>query len=76
MILHQRIKELRTKMGLSVQQLAEFVEMDVLILKSYEEGSLNPPYEDLQKLSQFHKCSIDFILGIENNPDIKVLNGE
>lgn len=75
-IINQTIKDLRIKSGVTLEQLAEYTGMDVLILKAYEEGSLNPTYEDLQKLAEFHKCSVDFILGIEGNPDIKVLGDD
>lgn len=63
-----RIKELRTKKGLSQAQLANKLGISNQIISFYENNKREPKIETWQKLANFFNVSIPYLQGIDNKP--------
>lgn len=61
-----RLKELRRANNLTQSQLAEKIGCNQTAIGKYERGDLQPSIEMLCKLSDIFGCSIDYLLGREN----------
>ena len=66
MVLHERLRELRTEKQLTQKELAEVIDVDPTIISKWELGRKRPVYEDLIKLSNFFDVSTDYLLGLED----------
>lgn len=67
--LHLRIKELREKDKLTIEELGEKSEVDVSVLRLYEAGEMNntpDPYV-LAQIADVFDCTPDYLLGLANN---------
>lgn len=63
------LKELRTKMGVSQQVVADYLEITRQAYSNYETGNRTPDNETLLKLAEYFKVSVDFLLrGKEKAP--------
>lgn len=66
----QRIKQRRTELKLSLQDVADMAEMSKSTLQRYESGSIrNIPLQKLGVLANALQTSADWILGWCKNPD-------
>ena len=66
----QRIKQRRTELNLSLQDVADMTEMSKSTLQRYESGSIrNIPLQKLGTLASALQTSADWILGWCKNPD-------
>lgn len=63
-----RIKELRTALGMKQVELAKLVKVSQNTVSNWEHGKHDPDQDALRELSQIFGTSIDYILG---NSDIK-----
>lgn len=61
-----RMKELRTKKGLSQQAVASYLGITQQAYANYERLAREADYETLKKLSDIFDCSIDYLLGKSN----------
>lgn len=61
-----RIKELREKEGLSMQQLAEKIGVNKSRVGMWETMGSVPRMDALKKISEFFDVSIDYLLGNDN----------
>ncbi|WP_328821077.1 MULTISPECIES: helix-turn-helix transcriptional regulator [Eubacteriales] len=61
---YARIRDLREDKDLSQRELAEILNCSQRIYSNYERGDVDIPTEILQKLAQFHKTSVDYLLGL------------
>lgn len=61
----RRIKELRTKKGLSQEQLAKIINIDRTTINKYESGK-NKPNRYVGKLADLFGVSADYILGLDD----------
>ena len=61
-----RIKELREKEGLSMQQLAEKIGVNKSRVGMWENNGSVPRMDALKKLSEFFNVTIDYLLGNDN----------
>ena len=68
--LAERLKQLRTEMGLSQKELAKLMQVSPSIISSYETGERTPSLENLLALSNIFKCTTDYLLWKENNLSI------
>ena len=59
-----RIRDLREDKDLSQRELAEILHCSQRIYSNYERGDVDIPTEILRKLAQFHKTSVDYLLGL------------
>ena len=66
--LAERLKFLRESKGLSLRKLAEHINVHFSTLGSYERGRRNPDLETLKMLAEFYNVSIDYLLGLVDDP--------
>lgn len=57
-----RIKEQRTKIGITQQELADKLELSLEMVRSMENNRKKPSVETLTKLSDLFNCSTDYLL--------------
>lgn len=63
-----RIKELRKTYNISQEKLAEEFEVERATISRWENGKTDPSNDDLLKLAQYFKVSLDYLLGRTLNP--------
>ncbi|MBT2289254.1 helix-turn-helix transcriptional regulator [Paenibacillus albidus] len=66
--MYRRIRDLREDKDITQQKMAEFLNISQTTYSRYENGNLDVPSAVLIKLANFHKVSIDYILGQTDNP--------
>ena len=62
-----RIKELREEKNLSQGRLAEIIETSQRNIGRWENGENEPSYSQLIKLANFFNCSLDYLVGREDD---------
>lgn len=65
---YQRIRDLREDKDLKQRELAEYLNCSQRVYSNYELGQRDIPTDILIKLSAFYNVSVDYILGLTNNP--------
>ena len=65
--MYKRIRDLREDRDLSQKELAELLQVHQTTYSDYELGNLNVPAEVLEKLADFYKTSVDYIMGRTDN---------
>ena len=70
-MLYNRIRELREDHDLTQKEMAKHLNCSQQVYSNYELGQRDIPTDILIKLSSFYKVSVDYILGISNDPTIK-----
>lgn len=68
MVTYPRIRELREAHGLTQRQLADMLGMHQPQYFRYEQGSRDLPTELLIRLSGIYSVSVDYLLGLTDNP--------
>ena len=71
MIMYKRIRDLREDRDLTQKDVAKALNCSQQVYSNYELGQRDIPTDILIKLSFFHNVSVDYILGITNNPEIQ-----
>lgn len=66
--MYQRIRDLREDRDLKQKQVAEFLNCSQQVYSNYELGQRDIPTDILIKLALFYNVSVDYILGLTNNP--------
>ncbi|MCC0671629.1 helix-turn-helix domain-containing protein [Clostridioides sp. ES-S-0145-01] len=69
-ILSKNLKDLRTKKGLTQEQVAKDLMITKVSIGRYENGTREPKIETLESLSNYYNVSVDYLLGktsIENH---------
>ncbi len=67
----KRIRDLREDHDLTQKQMAKKLNCSQQVYSNYELGQRDIPTDILIKLSNFYNVSVDYILGISNNPRIQ-----
>lgn len=67
----ERIKMLRKKHRMTMDVLAEKIEVAKSSIAGYESEYRQPPLEKLQKLAEVFNTSTDYIIGLTDDPDSK-----
>lgn len=62
-MLYRRIRELREDKDLTQKQMGEILSCSQRVYSNYERGELDIPTEILIKLADYHKVSVDYLLG-------------
>lgn len=62
--MYPRIRALREDKDLSQKDLADMLQVSQATYSRYENGKLDIPSENLIKLAQIHKVSVDYLLGL------------
>ena len=68
---YPRIRNLREDMDMNQTQIAKMLGMSQTGYSKYETGENDIPTDILVKLSQFYNVSVDYMLGITDNPKIQ-----
>ena len=66
--MYQRIRELREDRDLKQRHLAEYLNCSQQVYSNYDLGQRDIPTEILIRLSEFYHVSVDYLLGLTNNP--------
>jgi transcriptional regulator with XRE-family HTH domain len=67
-----RLKESRLKSHLTQEQLAEKLVTDKVQISRWERGEATPHAETLILLSRLLSVSVDYLLGVSDEPNIRV----
>ena len=67
-MIYKRIRDLREDRDLTQKDLAKILNCSQQVYSNYELGQRDIPTYVLIKLSSFYNVSVDYILGISDNP--------
>ncbi len=70
-MLYRRIRDLREDRDLTQREMAKNLNCSQQAYSNYELGQRDIPTDVLIKLSAFYRVSIDYILGVSDDPKIK-----
>jgi transcriptional regulator with XRE-family HTH domain len=65
----KRLRDLREDHDLVQKEVAAFLEIDQRTYSNYETGKRELPVHLLIKLSDYYHVSVDYILGLTDNPN-------
>lgn len=68
-----RLKSLRKEKNLTISELAKELNVSTSTYGGYESEHRKPPIDTLKKIAEYHGVSIDYILGLTDERDIKRL---
>ncbi|MGN0473843.1 MAG: helix-turn-helix domain-containing protein [Acutalibacteraceae bacterium] len=68
--MYRRIRDLREDSDLTQKQMARALNCSQQVYSNYELGQRDIPTDILIRLSQFHNVSVDYLLGLTDNPKI------
>lgn len=63
-----RIKDLRTDIDMTQEELAQIINVTRATLSDYEVEKTEPKKDIWIKLAQYFNVSVDYLMGITNNP--------
>lgn len=66
----QRLRELRLKSNMSLRELSEKLNISFSALGNYERNNREPNFDTLKKIADFFDVSLDYLLGLSDNPNI------
>lgn len=69
--MYKRIRDLREDSDMTQAQMAKILNCSQQVYSNYELGQRDIPTYILIKLSKHYEVSVDYILGITDNPEIK-----
>ena len=69
--MYKRIRDLREDSDLTQKQMAKELNCSQQVYSNYELGQRDIPTDILIKLSKFYDVSVDYILGLVDNPKLK-----
>lgn len=70
-MMYKRIRDLREDRDLTQKEMARALNCSQQVYSNYELGQRDIPTDILIKLSSFYNVSVDYILGISDNPQIQ-----
>ena len=65
---YQRLRDLREDRDLLQRQVAERLRCSQRVYSNYERGERDIPTDILIRLTEFYDVSVDYLLGLTNNP--------
>ena len=65
---YRRLRDLREDRDLLQRQVAERLRCSQRVYSNYERGERDIPTDILIRLSEFYDVSVDYLLGLTNNP--------
>ena len=69
--MYKRIRDLREDRDLTQKQVSGALNCSQQVYSNYELGQRDIPTDILIKLSAFYNVSVDYILGLTDNPNIQ-----
>lgn len=70
-MVYRRMKDLRVDKDLTQKEMARVLHCSQQVYSNYELGQRDVPTDILIRLSAYHNVSVDYILGVSDNPSIK-----
>ncbi len=67
-MMFKRLRDMREDKDLTQAQMADILKIHQTTYSDYELGNLNVPIDILIKLSAFYETSIDYLVGVNDNP--------
>ena len=67
-MVYSRIRDLREDHDLKQKDMAKILNCSQQVYSNYELGQRDIPTEILIRLSEYYKVSVDYLLGLTNNP--------
>ena len=67
-MIYRRIRDLREDRDLKQKELAEYLNCSQQVYSNYELGQRDIPTETLISLSAYYGVSVDYLLGLTDNP--------
>lgn len=71
----KRIKELRTEKKLTQAELGEKINSTQRQVSKWELGAIESNITDLQKLADFFGCTVDYLIGREEEDGVVIVSG-
>lgn len=68
MPIYPRIRNLREDKDMTQSQMGKLLYCSQRVYSNYERGDIDIPTTTLSKIADFHKVSVDYLLGRTNNP--------
>ncbi|MBQ7291285.1 MAG: helix-turn-helix transcriptional regulator [Clostridia bacterium] len=69
--MYKRIRDLREDKDITQKEISKILNCSQQVYSNYELGQRDIPTYILIKLSNFYNVSVDYILGITDNPKIQ-----
>ena len=66
--MYRRVRDLREDRDWKQRQLAEYLSCSQQVYSNYELGQRDIPTDVLIRLSELYDVSVDYLLGLTNNP--------
>lgn len=66
--MYRRIRDLREDHDLTQKKMAAYLNCSQQVYSNYELGQRDIPTDTLIRLSKFYDVSVDYILGLTDNP--------
>jgi len=66
--MYKRIRDMREDKDMTQKQVADFLKCSQRVYSNYELGQRDIPTQILIELAKLHETSIDYLLGVSNNP--------
>lgn len=70
MTLGEKIKKLREQRGWTQAQAAEKLGVSSQVVSNYERDYRSPDKETLSKIAKIYHCTIDWLLGLSEEPEL------
>ena len=70
-MIYRRIRDLREDRDLTQREVSHALNCSQQVYSNYELGQRDIPTDILIKLSRFYNVSVDYILGISDDPKIR-----
>ncbi|WP_304459253.1 helix-turn-helix domain-containing protein [Alicyclobacillus sendaiensis] len=67
----ERLSELIAARGVQKKELAKYLGISYRNLRHYETGERKPDFDGLLKLAEFFDVSLDYLVGLSDNPERK-----
>ena len=71
---NERLKELRTELGLTQRDAAKHLGIRRTTVSEYESGKIVPKQDNLVKLASFLGVSVDYLTGVSDNRKVNCEN--
>lgn len=69
MTLGEKLKSLREQRGWTQSQAAERLGISSQVVSNYERDYRSPDKETLSRIAKVYNCSLDWLLGVVDNPE-------
>ena len=66
---YERIRNLRVDKGITQREIADYLNVKQNTYSQYEIGVINYPLDVVIKLAVFHQTSVDYLVGLTDNPE-------